>query len=292
MKVALCEVNAVLCPKCSTNQRCIMGTSEFAKACGVPKDTLFHYDRIGILKPEYVNDKGYRFYSVKQFVTYDIITTLQKAGSPLSEIKAYLENKNPSQFLSIVKQKKEQLILEQQKIKRMERLLQTTYDMVENALNVECYIPSIEELDEEYLITVALTSEGIEKQDVQRMGEHYIYCTVHQIAYEYPVGTIITKSHIEQGIYNKPDYYFNKLTDRLTDSINNERVHIRPKGKYAVINHKGSYGSLPESYEILCNYIKEQHMTVVGNSYEQEILTYLAIKNSDEYIIRIAIQIG
>ncbi|WP_349948617.1 MerR family DNA-binding transcriptional regulator [Lacrimispora sp. BS-2] len=47
-------------------------TSEFAKACGVSKYTLFHYDNIGILKPEYVNDKGYRFYSLKQFSTFDI----------------------------------------------------------------------------------------------------------------------------------------------------------------------------------------------------------------------------
>ena len=54
-------------------------TSEFAKACGVTKHTLFHYDKISILKPEYVNDKGYRFYSVKQFFIFDIITILRQA---------------------------------------------------------------------------------------------------------------------------------------------------------------------------------------------------------------------
>ncbi len=37
-------------------------TGEFSKLCGVKKQTLFHYDQIDILKPEYRNEKGYRYY--------------------------------------------------------------------------------------------------------------------------------------------------------------------------------------------------------------------------------------
>lgn len=262
-------------------------TSEFAKVCGVSKYTLFHYDKIGILKPEYVNDKGYRFYSVKQFLNFDIIMILQEAGTPLSEIKKYLQNKNPTLFLSILKQKKEQLILEQNKIKRMQKLLQSTFDMTEDALNVVCNVPIIKECDEEYLIAVALSSKGIEKEDVRKIGEHFDYCSTHHIEYEYPVGSIISKDHLRKGIYDKPDYFFNKLIGSLED----ERVHIKPKGQYAIICHKGSYGMLPKAYKILCNYIKEQHMIIIGNAYEQEILSYLAVKDSAEYIIRISIQV-
>lgn len=262
-------------------------TSEFAKVCGVSKYTLFHYHKIGILKPEYVNDKGYRFYSVKQFLNFDIIMILQEAGTPLSEIKKYLQNKNPTLFLSILKQKKEQLILEQNKIKRMQKLLQSTFDMTEDALNVVCNVPIIKECDEEYLIAVALSSKGIEKEDVRKIGEHFDYCSTHHIEYEYPVGSIISKDHLRKGIYDKPNYFFNKLIGSLED----ERVHIKPKGQYAIICHKGSYGMLPKAYKILCNYIKEQHMIIIGNAYEQEILSYLAVKDSAEYIIRISIQV-
>ena len=35
-------------------------TGEFAKLCGVKKQTLFHYDQIGILKPELSGENGYR----------------------------------------------------------------------------------------------------------------------------------------------------------------------------------------------------------------------------------------
>ena len=44
-------------------------TIEFAETCCVTKHTLFHYDNIGILKPEAVAKNGYRYYSINQFLT-------------------------------------------------------------------------------------------------------------------------------------------------------------------------------------------------------------------------------
>ena len=35
-------------------------TGQFADMCGVKKQTLFHYDDIGILKPVLVEENGYR----------------------------------------------------------------------------------------------------------------------------------------------------------------------------------------------------------------------------------------
>lgn len=49
-------------------------TGEFAKICNVKKHTLFHYDDIGLLKPDYYDENGYRFYSYSQlnlFYIYD-----------------------------------------------------------------------------------------------------------------------------------------------------------------------------------------------------------------------------
>ena len=40
-----------------------MTTGEFARMMRVSKDTLFHYDKIGLLKPEIVKTNGYRYYT-------------------------------------------------------------------------------------------------------------------------------------------------------------------------------------------------------------------------------------
>ena len=40
-----------------------MTTGEFARRMGVTKNTLFHYDNIGLFSPEIVDTNEYRYYS-------------------------------------------------------------------------------------------------------------------------------------------------------------------------------------------------------------------------------------
>ena len=68
----------------------LYSTGEFAKLCGVKKQTLFHYDDIGLLKPAHVNEKGYRGYSYSQYGDFLMISCLKEAGMSLKEIAAYL----------------------------------------------------------------------------------------------------------------------------------------------------------------------------------------------------------
>ncbi|EGT4207022.1 MerR family DNA-binding transcriptional regulator, partial [Clostridioides difficile] len=44
-------------------------TGEFAKLCGISKQTLIFYDKIGIFSPEYKDKNNYRYYSVYQYDT-------------------------------------------------------------------------------------------------------------------------------------------------------------------------------------------------------------------------------
>ena len=44
-------------------------TAEFAALCGVRKDTLLHYDHIGLLKPQWVGENGYWYYAAQQLRT-------------------------------------------------------------------------------------------------------------------------------------------------------------------------------------------------------------------------------
>src|SRR5699024_5561174 len=69
-----------------TNQK-LFTSGEFAFLCGVKKQTLFHYDDIGLLTPEYKNNKGYRYYSVQQAEIFSVIQMLKEIGMSLTEIK-------------------------------------------------------------------------------------------------------------------------------------------------------------------------------------------------------------
>ena len=43
-----------------------MNTSEFARICRTERRTIHYYDAIGLLKPDHVQENGYREYSAEQ----------------------------------------------------------------------------------------------------------------------------------------------------------------------------------------------------------------------------------
>lgn len=71
-------------------------TGQFAKLCGVKKQTLFHYDDIGLLKPVLVEENGYRRYSAEQYHVFLLISCLKETGMSLAEIREYLHEPDPA----------------------------------------------------------------------------------------------------------------------------------------------------------------------------------------------------
>lgn len=265
-------------------------TSEFAKLCNVTKHTLFHYDDIDLLKPEIVNEKGYRYYCMNQFFVFDIITILKEARTPLKEIKKYIEHQDTGFFLAILEEKKKYLANEQIKLQRMQRFLQNTVDMINHGLNTTYGQPRIEECEEEYLAAVKLPRQTNEKKCLSKVSELYKYCMKHYQINALPTGIIVSKNSLENGLselFDKADYYCCKI-DYKCDS---EWLYIKPKGKYAVIDHKGTYESIPDSYEILKDYITKEHLIITGNAYEFELLGCVAVDSPEKNVLQIAIQV-
>ena len=98
---------------------------EFSNLSGLSINTLHHYNEIGILNPEKVDDfTGYRYYSAMQLANVNKILALKDAGFSLSEIASILQS-TPSidSIISMLEDKAE--ILEQaleNELKRLNRL--------------------------------------------------------------------------------------------------------------------------------------------------------------------------
>lgn len=111
-------------------------TAEFAALCGVKKDTLLHYDHIGLLKPQWVGENGYRYYAAQQLRTYDLIAVLRRLGTPLAEIRDYLTRRSPQALLELLEEKEDQLAAERRRLEEMSRLLHTAMESTQLAQSV------------------------------------------------------------------------------------------------------------------------------------------------------------
>ena len=92
--------------------------------------------------------------------------------------------------------------------------------------------------------------------------------------------------NLEKGWY-KESWYFSRV-DR---QYGGERFFQKPAGSYAIIEHRGSYESMDDSYEALKAYIAEQGLRICGHAYEHELLSYFAVPDPSEYVIQISIQV-
>ena len=81
---------------------------EMSKLHNISIETLRHYDRFGILKPEYMNEKtGYRYYSTKSFITIYLIKQCKAIGPSLDEIKEIINDYTSlDSVLNIIKNRK------------------------------------------------------------------------------------------------------------------------------------------------------------------------------------------
>ena len=69
---------------------------------------LRHYDKIGLLKPAYIDDQnGYRYYTYEQFSYIDKIKRYKNLGMSLSEIKDFFETQSNQVIEDFLEQQKE-----------------------------------------------------------------------------------------------------------------------------------------------------------------------------------------
>lgn len=76
--------------------------SEMAKLHGISRQTLILYDKNGLLRPAYVSDTGYRYYSVEQIPRLRLICLLKDMGITLAKIKQFLEEPAPEDMVNLI----------------------------------------------------------------------------------------------------------------------------------------------------------------------------------------------
>lgn len=262
-------------------------TGEFADLCGVKKDTLLHYDHIGILKPEKIEENGYRYYSIKQLYTFDIISALKRLGMSLREIKSYLDQRNPDAFLSLLLQQQKLLEQEQKHLEAVNQLLNETISATQTAQHATPGSIHLEYAPEAYYVAVkAHHLATFDEQEFLLRSRSLITWARENGSLSLQVSDIVTQHSLENNCFID-DYYYCRV--RTEDSADD--VLIKPSGTYAVLYHQGSYETLVGAYKTLVDWVRENGHTITGNLYEEDLLHYMSTQNPADYIMKISVKV-
>lgn len=262
-------------------------TAEFAALCGVKKDTLFHYDHIGLLKPNRVGENGYRYYDPRQLAAFDLIDALRRLDTPLLEIRDYLTRRSPEALLDLLAEKKADITAQRRRLERMEALLDAAVRTTAEARTAQPGGIRIETLP-------AATLAVVKAPDFNRFEEGAYLLRVRELlawareqgtAFQSP-GDIIKKESLETDRFLE-DYYYCPIPAGTTGWETVER----PPGTFAVLVHRGSYRSEPAAVRCLRDWALENGYAIDGDLYEEDLISYATSTDREAYLMRLCLKI-
>lgn len=257
----------------------LLKTADFAKICNTPKETIFHYDEINLLKPVFISEKGYRYYSLMQSDQFFAIRKLQNLGLSLKEIKEKLHNESPAQYFALINTISAELEKKIRQLRQSQKTLSGIYHDLENYLqNKTCYL---EELPKSTLITL----HSRQQQDPTEYIHAYLELLRSNPAFiqnEPYLAGIKRRLHKTVSAFDYELYYYRKAAAKKSDF---------PKGKFLIAFHDKKYDEIPQTYQKIFRFAEEQHMQLGAHCYEEILFNPVNIQENN-CVIKIMVQLA
>lgn len=178
--------------------------SEMANTCGISRQTLIYYDKHDIFKPGYVDENGYRFYSLYQIPFLREICALKCENVSLKEIVDNLRDRNIDNVSELLLVNRENIQKEiadlQRKIDNID--LRLNYYKIIKEAQSHGYAPYISEAPGR----IILYSKWATK-DMCRREMHFThmrlrrFCIEHDIPIAWGFGAFFSKDSVASGDY-------------------------------------------------------------------------------------------
>ena len=262
----------------------IFTVAEFAEFTRTTRDTLLHYERIGLLSPESRGENNYRYYSNGQLAIVNLIRTCQALGMTLAEIKKLTVNRTPELVDDLLEK---QLARIEQKIDdwvRARKLLFSLKDTIHSTFNVDEEAITIQFMPVKAIVLGELNDYSRGKTDYDALLSFYRTCSKRypDLDLNYPVWGMFSENRIKQGDWQWPDRYY----------FNNPDGHDRkPASLYAIGYKRDGYGKSGALYERMIEYINESNFEINGPAYEEYPLNEVCVTEERNYLTRVMITV-
>ncbi len=281
-------------------------TGEFAKLFGVKKQTMFHYDDMGIFRPEITDEKGYRYYSYNQLEAFSIILMLREMGLSIKDIKSQIDRHSPEDLVELLRSKSAEIeeMIERLRWSReyMERKIKTTEEGI--ALKSPDGKPAVKEivtldLPDEVMVMTDYSGLKDERTANEAIVDHFRYLKSLGLMSCYPDGATIPRDSVkktDEGIEYLYDHFYTVLTLPEAEKISSsparrDETVMDYGGKFLAIYDDEGYRNVGECLMKLLDYASSRGLKLGDKFYEDVIWDDLSAKGYSNYLVRFSIQI-
>ncbi len=263
---------------------------EISKLFNISVSTLRHYEKIGLLSPEYTDpESGYRYYGIRQFEPLNTIRYLRALDMPLDEISEFLQNRDLDLIEEKLKKQKATVAEKLRRLSLVERKIDNRLRQLSDAQNSVFDVVGLKDTPE-YRVVLMEDRLKIENAlDMENPIRKLESAQSQGVVFLGKVGVGISKENLLRKNFSQYDEVF-LLLDR-EDDFEGE-ITVFPPTSCAFVRFCGSHTEAPERYEMLLKYIEDNGLEVAGFSREITMIDGGLTTDADKFVTEIAIPIS
>lgn len=269
---------------------------EIAKLCNISIYTLRHYDKIGLVKPRYIEpDSGYRYYSKEQLFELVGVKCLKHLGFSITEIKEYLQKCDRNEIHRTYIEKRQEIVDQIKELEKAKEQLDIRIDLYNDFFpEEEDVLKENQKIEIKYFDKRKIASA---RQKINFVIEERLVLAniLQKLVYDNDIPVISPIVHVLQDNYKKLfDGNFDiELCHFVEPKFNKKYSFIReiPAGEFVTYNHFGGHISSFESFKKIEDWAKENKYKIIGPPILVYISTLIEVKFSDKIAFEIQLPV-
>ena len=208
---------------------------EISQLFGIGPDSLRYYEEIGILKPKR-GGNGYRQYGMRDIYKLDVIKDLRQLGFSMQRIKEYLDNKNLSSTLSLLREEEEMIREEIGSLRAKEATIRSRIEEIGSYERMPAGEIRTLQLPDRPCVRLKTDVTKDEEIDfafdrLHKRFEHQVYTFRN-----YTIGASLDVQDIRRGAFGlfRSVFFILERGDAPCDSL-------IPGGRYLSLHYRGDY---------------------------------------------------
>ncbi|MDO4305440.1 MAG: MerR family transcriptional regulator [Eubacteriales bacterium] len=262
---------------------------EVSRLFHVSVSILRHYDKIGLLKPEYVDEEtGYRYYSTRQFECLNTIRYLRALDLPLEQISGFLQNRDTDHIAELLRHQKEEVRRRMQELELIERKINNRLVQLEDAADSELDVIKIVKKPSRRVAAVKKKLTPRNYLDLEQSIRQLEAEEENTVVFLGKVGVGISAEHLKIRQYLPYDMVFVILDEE--DQFRGETLLLEPE-TCVTIRFQGSHERAAGYYDKMLDYIEGQGYLVSGFSKELTMIDYGLTNDTSKFVTEIQIPV-
>lgn len=265
----------------------LISIGEMARLCRTTKDTLYFYERKGLLTPKVTNkETGYRYYDADNFYLMDMVLALREAESSVKEIQAWMDHPVPEFHIDMLEKKGRELEEKIRDLTILQKRIESSVRLTREGMSSREGIVKIEKQPVEYLSIIYVKDQDDPSDYIPAFFELLKKAKSKCIPYDFHVSAMISEEHLKDKDYNADYFYVASV-----EPVEGPDIWIKPEGTYITTTHFGPYTEISRSYHLLFKEIEQRDIHFTGPAYEESQICWINSDSREHYRTKISVRI-